>query len=133
MIAAFILVLSAAMLLQFAVSTWRSMWLTVADRELSDCLQTATGIAPDGVGADDFDLLARTTRSLSAVSAEGGSWLAEVKMYYLFVKMIRKGCAVALPGLSNWAKNELVACSRYAAAVLDQRLNANLAHAAQQN
>jgi hypothetical protein len=40
-------------------------------------------------------------------------------------------CEKHLPALSEWADTELTACARYAAAVLDERLNANLAFASE--
>jgi hypothetical protein len=131
MIAICILVLSVAALIEFAVSQWRSMWLTVASQPLSDCLQTATGISPEAITADHFDLLFHSNEQLSPAAKQGNRWLKEVKLYYRAVRALNALCEKSIPGLSSWAKNELVSCSKFVAAVLDQRLNDNLAYASE--
>lgn len=132
MIAALILVMSVVSLVRFAVSQWRSMWMTVAAQPLSGSLQNATGIANEAICANDFDFLAHATEELSASPEEGNSWLREVRLYYRMIRGLDGLCAKSIPAMSSWAKSELLACSRYAAAVLDQRLNASLAYAADQ-
>jgi len=129
MIAICILVLSVAALIEFAVSQWRSMWLTVASQPLSDCLVTATGISPDAITADHFEFLLHSNEQLCPSAKQGNRWLKEVKVYYRAVRALNALCEKSIPGLSSWAKNELVSCSKFVAAVLDQRLNDNLAYA----
>jgi hypothetical protein len=131
MIAICILVLSVAALIEFAVSQWRSMWLTVASQPLSDCLLAATGISADAITANDFELLLHSNEQLAPAAKQGNRWLNEVKIYYRVVRALDALCEKSLPGLSSWAKNELVSCSKFVAAVLDQRLNDNLAYSAQ--
>jgi hypothetical protein len=128
MIAICILVFSVAALIEFAVSQWRSMWMTVAAQPLSDCLQSATGIAAHAITENHFDLLLLSNEKLGASSQQGNLWLKEVKIYFRIVRAIDGICAKALPGLSIWTKNELVSCAKYAAAVLDERLNSSLAY-----
>ena len=129
MMAALILVLSVAALIQFGILQWRSMWIAVSEQPISPSLQTATGIAADAIGADDFEFLARTSEQLCPSMQERNVWLREVRIYYRLVRALQRGAAEHIPSIANWAKTELVACSRYAGAVLDQRLNANLAYA----
>jgi hypothetical protein len=125
MIAAFIVVMSFAMLIQFAITSWRSVWLNLAQQRPSNYMEIATGISRETIGATHFDVLARTAENLCS-AREGGSKLGQVRVYFRVIRAIESLCAKSAPAVSNWAKNELVACSRYAAAVLDQRLNANL-------
>jgi hypothetical protein len=125
MIAICILVLSILALAEFAISQWRSMWILVGAQPLSSSLQSATGISAESLTADHFSLLAQTTEQLCPSREEGNLWLREVGVYYRIVRLLDKN----IPSLSGWAKDELLACSRYAAVVLDQRLNANLAYA----
>jgi|ERR1700690_800299 hypothetical protein len=131
MIAICILVLSVAALIEFAVSQWRSMWLTVASQPLSDCLQTATGISPEAITADHFEFLLHSNEQLSHSSKQGNRWLKEVKIYFRAIRTLDVVCQKSLPALSSWAKNELVSCAKFAAAVLDQRLNDNLAYSSE--
>jgi hypothetical protein len=127
MIAICILVLSILALAEFAISQWRSMWILVGAQPLSSSLQSATGISAESLTADHFSLLAQTTEQLCPSREEGNLWLREVGVYYRIVRLLDKN----IPSLSGWAKDELLACSRYAAVVLDQRLNANLAYASE--
>lgn len=131
MIAICILVLSVAALIEFAVSQWRSMWMTVASQPLSDCLQTATGICADAITANDFDRLVTSNQQLRPAEQQGNLWLKEVKVYYRIVRVLDAVCANSVPGLSSWSKNELVSCARFVAAVLDQRLNQSLAYSSE--
>jgi len=131
MIAALIFVLSVVALAQFAVAQWRSMWMTVATQPLSDYVQAATGIADAAISANDFDLLVRTSEQLSPASQERNLWLREVRIYYRAIRALDAICTKRFAGVSRWAKSELVSCSRYAAAVLDHRLNSSFACASE--
>jgi hypothetical protein len=131
MIAAFILVMSVVALAQFAIAQWRSMWMTVAAQPISTHVQAATGISDAAISGKDFDLFVRTSEQLAASTQEGNQWLREVGIYYRVIRALDAICAKQISGVSAWAKDELVACSRYAAAVLDQRLNASFAYASE--
>ena len=131
MVAAFILVMSIAALAQFAILQWRSMWITVASQPLSSSFQGATGIAATAVGAGDFDFLVKTSEQLCPSLQERNLWLREVGLYYRALQVVQELFGANAPSLSNWAVRELTACSRYAAAILDQRLNASLEFAAE--
>lgn len=89
MIAAFILVLSVAALVQFGVSQWRSIWISIAQQPLSESLQSATGIAASAIGADDFEVLARTSEQLCPSAQERNVWLKEVRVYYRLVRAVQ--------------------------------------------
>jgi len=127
MIAICILALSILALAEFAISQWRSMWILVGAQPISSSLESATGISAESLTADHFSLLAQTTEQLCPSREEGNLWLREVGVYYRIVRLLDKN----IPSLSSWANDELLACSRYAAVVLDQRLNANLAYASE--
>lgn len=127
MVAIFIAVMSLAAFIQFAVAQWRAVWIAIASQPLSDALQDATGIAPGAIGQDDFNALACACEKLSRVPDETHSWLRQIRAYYRIVSTIQMVCARAIPAVSAWASQELVTCSRYAAVLLDQRLNASAA------
>lgn len=105
--------------------------MTVATQPLSDYVQAATGIADAAISANDFDLLVRTSEQLSPASQERNLWLREVSIYYRVIRALDAICTKRSAGVSRWAKSELVACSRYAAAVLDHRLNSSFACASE--
>jgi hypothetical protein len=131
MIPILILVLSVAAMIQFGITQWRAMWLTVAARPLSDCLQAATGLEASAIRAEDFDLIAKTSHYVTPAPREGNVWLREVGIYFRFVSGIEKLVGSQIPAVGQWAQSELLSCAKYAAAVLDQRLNANLAYVAE--
>lgn len=132
MIAAFICVMSLAALVQFAVSQWRSIWITMAAQPLSKAVEAATGIATDTICADHFETLVRASSQMGLAPQEGNLWLKEVNIYYRALRACLKLSGTALPTVSNWAKQELTECSKFAAAILDQRLNAaNLAYSSE--
>jgi hypothetical protein len=132
MIAGLILFLSLAVLVEFSIAHWRSMWLAVAAQPLSQTLAAATGIADHAISADDFDRLVSTSQQLSPAGMRGGATsLKQVRAYYRVIRALDAICAKQMPALSAWTKRELVLCSRYAAVVLDQRINANLAFASE--
>ena len=130
MIPVFILVLSVAALIQFGVSQWRAMWLTIAARPISDCLQAATGLDGNSLKPEDFHLIAKTSHYVTPAPRERNVWLGQVAVYYRIVSLLERLAGQNAPSLSKWAHSELLFCAKYAAAVLDQRLNANLAYAA---
>ena len=130
MIAALILVFSTAALVRFGICQWRVMWLTVAARPLSECLQAATGLDGKALRPEDFYLITKTSHYVSPAPHERNVWLREVGVYFKVVSSIEKLAGKHVPGITNWAQSELLSCAKYAAAVLDQRLNANLAYAA---
>jgi hypothetical protein len=130
MIAGLILFLSLAVLAEFSIAHWRSMWLAVAAQPLSQSLAAATGIADNAIGADDFERLVSTSQQLCPAGMGGGATsLKQVRAYYRVMRSLDGLCAKQMPAVSAWIKRELVLCSRYAAVVLDQRINANLAFA----
>jgi|SRR5579871_704838 len=128
MVAVCILLLSVGVLAEFSVMQWRSVWLTVAAQPLSAALSAATGIANEAISAGDFERLVATSRQLSPAPRET-KWLKEVGAYYRVMKAVESLGAKHAPAVSAWAQKELVSCSRFAAAILDQRIQANMAFA----
>ena len=131
MIAAFIVVLSLAALGQFAVARWRTMWITFAEQPLSEFFTAATGIAVDEIRAEHFDFLIRTSEQLGASGNQSNLWAKEVRIYYRAIRALKQFCELQFPTLGAWANRELVVCSQYAAAALDQRLSSHLAFASE--
>ena len=131
MIAAFIVVLSIAALMQFAVAQWRAMWITIAEQPLSEFFTATTGIAGDEIRAEHFDFLIRTREQLGASGNHSNLWVKEVRIYYCTIRALKQLCEEQFPALGAWANHELIACSLYAAATLDQRLSSQLAFASE--
>lgn len=128
MIAALICVISLATLIQFAISQWRSIWLTIAAQPLSKSFEAATGIAHDSVGAEHFEWLIRIIEQRSPLRQEGRSWLKAIALYRKGLCAFLKLGGNALPSVAGWTRQELTECSKYAATTLDRLLNASMAY-----
>lgn len=101
----------------------------MTEQPLSKCFETATGIAAGSIAPEHFKLLMGALEQLPATSRDRNLWLKEIRIYYRALQTLSKSCQQALPALANRAREEAVACAKYAAAVLDQRLNAQMVYA----
>jgi hypothetical protein len=128
MMAALICVMSLAALAQFAISQWRAIWVTIAAQPLTSSLESATGIANDAICAEHFEMLVQASRQYDPSPQEGNLWMKEVGMYYRALRACRKLSGIALPSVAKWANEELTECSKFAAAILDRRLNSSIAY-----
>lgn len=126
MISFLILGFSLFALVEFGISQWRALWVSVANQRLSDSLQLATGIEDGGIGPRDFGRLKGFCDQLAPELKKTSSWLGEVSLYYRIVAALERVCRLNLPPLSTWANHEMQLCSRYAAVVLDQNLSMHL-------
>jgi hypothetical protein len=128
MIAALICVMSLAALVQFALSQWRAIWVTIAAQPLSSSLESATGIANDAIAAEHFDMLVQVSAQFDPSPQEGNLWMKEVGIYYRVLRACQKLSMKALPSVAKWANEELTECAKFAAAILDRRLNSSIAY-----
>ena len=107
------------------------MWIDVAEQPLSKSFESATGIAADAVAPENFRVLIEAWEKLPAAPRERNSWLKEIRIYYRALRAISKSCERMFPALSERTKRETAMCTKYVAAILDERLNASLVYAAQ--
>jgi hypothetical protein len=126
MISLFILVFASFALGRFAVSQWRTIWITAANQPLSDSLRVTAGIEDATIGAKDFGSLLDLCDNLSPGLKKKTPWLREVSVYYRAIARLEQLSKIKLPSLSTWATREMKICSRYVAVVLDQNLAMNL-------
>ncbi len=130
MIAAILSAISVAAVVQFALYYWRSVLAGVAAQPLSDRLREAAGLAGASVGPADFHAVVNL-HQLTAGLKDDGNGLGAVRAYYSVVKVIGRLARLRLPALAAWAEREMATCSRYVAVRMDQRLQRNLACAAE--
>jgi hypothetical protein len=126
MISLFILVFASFALGRFAISQWRTIWITAANQPLSDSLRVTAGIEDATIGAKDFSSLLDLCDNLSPGLKKKTPWLREVSVYYRAIARLEQLSKIKLPSLSTWASREMKICSRYVAVVLDQNLAMNL-------
>jgi hypothetical protein len=123
MIAALIFVISVAALGQFALFSWRAAFLTVSSREMS--LETRAAMGAAAAAVDSGDLAgASKWLELSPNLAGEDRRLWTIKLYYIALRAIGGLSRMMVPA-SEWSQREMVSCARYAAIVVEERLQRN--------
>ena len=120
MIAALIFVISVAALLQFGLYAWRAAFLSVAAREVSAETRLAMGAAAAAVDNGDLEGATRWLDVSPNLAGEDRR-LWTVKLYYAALRAV---AGLATPA-SEWSQREMVACARYAAVVVEERMQRN--------
>jgi hypothetical protein len=111
---------------QFGVYYWRAIILSVASQPISDRVRTAVGIASIGTNPDGFRIILGLLNMAPDLHGCSGGFRG-IRTYYLVVETLGR----FIPSVASWSENEMATCSRYVAAVLDQRLGRNIACTAQ--
>ncbi len=136
LIAAFILVISTAAMVQFAVFTWRAGLLRVASEPLLDQVEADSTEASRNLlnGKDFKEVLARQDLCPDLDTGSAPS-LRPVRTYYSLLRALHGlGNLIVspgAPGFGGWTQREMALCTRYAAVVLSHRVQNNQALAAE--
>jgi len=93
---------------------------------VSDRLRVAAKIATTQVGSRDFGAIMSTRDLVPDLCGSSGGFRA-IRTYYAVVEKLGR----LIPSLAEWSEAEMITCSRYAAVLVDQHLERNLACAAQ--
>ena len=125
MLSKLILVASLVGGARFFLGYWRAMVESMAAQPLSEKLFVAAGFKNAVIRAEDFGRLLSLHRLMPDVKNLPDS-TGRLRAYYSVVKGLR-----ALPGLGEWAQNEMSICARCLAVAVDQRLLLNLARSAE--
>jgi hypothetical protein len=126
MVAAIIFVVSVAAFAQFGLYYWRATISGVAANAISERIRVAAGITHEGIGAQDFrNILILKDLSPDLQGASGG--FATIRAYYSIIEKLGR----IAPAMASWANAEMTTCARYAAVVMDQHMERNMACAAQ--
>ena len=111
---------------QFGFFYWRAMIMSVSALPVSDRLRVAARITATAISSHDFGAILSTYDLVPDLGGSGGSFRA-VQTYYAVVEKLGH----MIPVTAKWAEAEMTTCSRYAAVLVDQHLERNLACAAQ--
>jgi hypothetical protein len=125
---AMLLAISIAALAQFALYYWRAVVSAVAAHPVSDRVLAAAGLE-GGVTADDFEVLVRLHELTPRLQSRAPG-LGFVRTYYRIIDMLGHLAGSRLPAMAIWSRREMAVCARYAAVLVDRRLQDNLACAA---
>jgi len=126
MIAAILFVVSVVAFGQFGLYYWRATISGIAAQAISDRIRVAAGITRAAIGAQDFgSIIILNDLSPDLRGANGSFWA--IRTYYAVIRSLGR----VVPAMANWAEAEMATCSRYAAVLMDQHLERNIACAAQ--
>ena len=121
MIAALILAISVAAMLQFFVSYCRSVIAACRKMELSEQAREVTGIENRLVPGDEFHRLVQLVR-LCPELGDDGNELRAVRGYYSLLSLLRAAFGRLAPQVALWAEREREGCAYFAAVALDRRI-----------
>ena len=127
LISAFILVVSSAALIQFAIFTWRASVLRTASTQFANEADATFQPCPNLLSSSSFPEVVAIYRELCpelrAVSAPN---LRAVSVYYALMGLLGRVGGLFLPaeGIS-WTHREMALCTQYATVRLTQRLERN--------
>jgi hypothetical protein len=128
LIAAFILVMSLAATVQFAVFIWRAGLMRVAAQPVSDSCATSEA-SPKLLNTNDFDAATAIQGLCPGLESNRVPKLRAIRLYFSFLKMASKiGDFIVAPtdsGGGGWTSREMTLCTRYATVVLSQRMERN--------
>jgi hypothetical protein len=127
--AALIFVISVAAMVQFAVLSWRAGLLRMAERELPSGGDPAAKKTLALLHSKDFRSLSALQEICPDLSGTKAPRLRSVNLYYKVLRALSALGNVILPNTAAtaWAQSEMALCTRYAAAVLSERLERNRA------
>jgi hypothetical protein len=130
MVAAVLFIASVVALGQFALYYWRAVLAGIASQPLSERIREAAGIDCDAIGPTDFAAVIHLN-DLTPGLREQKDGLRAVRVYYRALETLGRLSGLRFPQVAGWVNREMTTCSRYAAVMLDRRLAANVACAAE--
>ena len=120
MMAAFILVCSVVLLLQFFVSYCRSLIAASAKQALSPEVREVTGI-PRTASGEDFTRVMQLLQ-LCPDSPEDRSSIQAIGAYFGLLNFLRVTLARMVPSMRAWTESERGQCAYFAAVALERRI-----------
>ena len=126
MISTILLCVSIVSLGQFGFYYWRTMMISISALPVSDRIRVAAGIAAPAAGSQDFRAILSVYDMVPDLRGCGTS-LRAIRAYYSVVETDGR----LIPSIAKWSEAETASCSRYAAVLIDQHLERNLACAVQ--
>jgi hypothetical protein len=121
MIAALIVVISLAALLQFFISYCRSMLAAYGKVELSEQVREITGLEKEPVTGEEF----KRVLQLVHLCPDRGDDVFEIRLvgtYYALLDFVHAMMGWLSPAITGWADHERQSCSYFAAVALDRRI-----------
>ncbi len=121
MMAALILVFSAAAMLQFFISYCRSLIATSAKQVLSAEVKDVAGIQTMASG-DDFKRVMQLLH-LCPARPEDRNGVQAIGVYFSLLNFLRATLARIVPSMRAWTESERGQCAYFAAVTLERRIS----------
>jgi hypothetical protein len=128
LIAAFILVISIAALMQFAVFAWRASLLRTVSERFANESDATLQPHPDLLTSSSFREVVTVYDELCPeLEAGPTSNLRAVSFYYALMSFVNRVGGLFLPAEGfSWTHREMALCTQYATVRLSQRLERNI-------
>jgi hypothetical protein len=125
MFSAMLLAISIVALSQFALYYWRAVLAGVAAQPVSDRVLVAAQVEDGRLMPKHFQTLAGLHDLTPNLNPKRGG-LGLVRVYYRFIEGLDVVLGKRIPTFAVWSERERALCARYAAVLVDRRLQANL-------
>ena len=122
MIAASICVVSCAALLQFFSCYCRAVLASTRNVELSERVREVAGVVGRSIAAEDFGRILQ----FLFLCPEHKSYQGQVRavgIYYQILSVVNRLGGALIPRVAAWTERDRIACSYFAAVVLDRRIS----------
>ena len=129
MFSAMLLAISIVALSQFALYYWRAVLAGVAAQPVSDRVLVAAQVENGRLTPKHFQTLAGL-HDLTPDLNLNRSGLGLVRLYFRLIEGLDAILGKRIPTFALWSERERALCARYAAVLVDRRLQANLELAA---
>jgi hypothetical protein len=129
MFSAMLLAISIVALSQFALYYWRAVLAGVAAQPVSDRVLVAAQVENGRLTPKHFQTLAGL-HDLTPDLNPNRSGLGLVPLYFRLIEGLDAILGKRIPTFALWSERERALCVRYAAVLVDRRLQANLELAA---
>jgi len=128
LIAAFILVISAAAMIQFAVFTWRASLLRTVSEPLTNEADGALEPCLNLLSSSSFQEVVAVYRDVCPdLGTSSTSNLRGVSLYYALMRLLSRLGSSLIPATgAGWTQREMALCTQYATVRLSQRLERNV-------
>jgi hypothetical protein len=129
LIAAFILVISVAAMIQFAVFSWRASLLRTVSEPLTNEADGTPEPCLNLLSFSSFHEVLAVYRDLCPdLGTAGASNLRAVRLYYALMSFLgHVGASIVPAAGAGWTQREMALCTQYATVRLSQRLERNVA------
>ncbi len=111
---------------QLELLYWRTKIAKISTQPISDRVRAAAGISSQAIEARDF----RSILSLHEVAPGLHGPVGDFRVVNTYYQVVDK-LGRLIPASADWANAEMTICSKYAAVIVDQRLERNITRAAE--